>query len=36
MNKLLYSSISKKFVMALAGLFLLLFLPASGNKPDAS
>jgi len=27
MNKLLYSSISKKFVMALAGLFLLLFLP---------
>ncbi len=27
MNNLLYSSISKKFVMALAGLFLLLFLP---------
>lgn len=27
MNKVLYSSISKKFVMALAGLFLLLFLP---------
>jgi succinate dehydrogenase / fumarate reductase, cytochrome b subunit len=27
MNKLLSSSISKKFVMALAGLFLLLFLP---------
>jgi succinate dehydrogenase / fumarate reductase cytochrome b subunit len=27
MNKLLFSSISKKFVMALAGLFLLLFLP---------
>lgn len=27
MNKVLYSSISKKFVMALAGLFLLTFLP---------
>lgn len=27
MNKLLFSSISKKFVMALAGLFLLAFLP---------
>lgn len=27
MNKVIYSSISKKFVMALAGLFLLLFLP---------
>jgi succinate dehydrogenase / fumarate reductase, cytochrome b subunit len=27
MNNLLYSSISKKFVMALAGIFLLLFLP---------
>jgi len=27
MNKLLFSAISKKFVMALAGLFLLLFLP---------
>ena len=27
MNKLLFSSITKKFVMALAGLFLLLFLP---------
>jgi succinate dehydrogenase / fumarate reductase cytochrome b subunit len=27
MNKILFSSISKKFVMALAGLFLLLFLP---------
>jgi succinate dehydrogenase / fumarate reductase cytochrome b subunit len=27
MNKVLFSSISKKFVMALAGLFLLLFLP---------
>ncbi len=27
MNKVLYSSISKKFVMALAGSFLLLFLP---------
>jgi len=27
MNKLLFSSISKKFVMALAGIFLLLFLP---------
>jgi succinate dehydrogenase / fumarate reductase cytochrome b subunit len=27
MNKVLYSSISKKFVMALAGLFLLAFLP---------
>ncbi|NLJ43625.1 MAG: succinate dehydrogenase cytochrome b subunit [Bacteroidales bacterium] len=27
MNKILFSSISKKFVMALAGLFLVLFLP---------
>lgn len=27
MNKVLFSSISKKFMMALAGLFLLLFLP---------
>jgi succinate dehydrogenase / fumarate reductase cytochrome b subunit len=27
MNKILFSSLSKKFVMALAGLFLLLFLP---------
>lgn len=27
MNRILYSSISKKFVMALAGLFLLAFLP---------
>jgi succinate dehydrogenase / fumarate reductase, cytochrome b subunit len=27
MNKVLFSSLSKKFVMALAGLFLLLFLP---------
>jgi succinate dehydrogenase / fumarate reductase cytochrome b subunit len=27
MNKLLFSAISKKFVMALAGIFLLLFLP---------
>ena len=27
MNKVIFSSISKKFVMALAGLFLLLFLP---------
>ena len=27
MNKILFASISKKFVMALAGLFLLLFLP---------
>jgi succinate dehydrogenase / fumarate reductase cytochrome b subunit len=27
MNNILFSSISKKFVMALAGLFLLLFLP---------
>ena len=27
MDKVLFSSISKKFVMALAGLFLLLFLP---------
>jgi succinate dehydrogenase / fumarate reductase cytochrome b subunit len=27
MNKAIYSSISKKFIMALAGLFLLLFLP---------
>lgn len=27
MDKILFSSISKKFVMALAGLFLLLFLP---------
>ncbi|HUW91969.1 MAG TPA: succinate dehydrogenase cytochrome b subunit [Bacteroidales bacterium] len=27
MNKLLFSAISKKFVMALAGLFLLIFLP---------
>jgi len=27
MNKILFSAISKKFVMALAGLFLLLFLP---------
>ena len=27
MNKILFSSISKKFVMALAGIFLILFLP---------
>jgi succinate dehydrogenase / fumarate reductase cytochrome b subunit len=27
MNKILFSSISRKFVMALAGLFLILFLP---------
>jgi succinate dehydrogenase / fumarate reductase cytochrome b subunit len=27
MNKILFSSVSKKFVMATAGLFLLLFLP---------
>ena len=27
MNKVIYSSISKKFVMALAGMFLLTFLP---------
>jgi succinate dehydrogenase / fumarate reductase cytochrome b subunit len=27
MNKILFSSISKKFIMALAGLFLILFLP---------
>lgn len=27
MNKFLFSSVSKKFVMALAGLFLLIFLP---------
>jgi succinate dehydrogenase / fumarate reductase, cytochrome b subunit len=27
MNKILFSSISKKFVMALAGIFLLMFLP---------
>lgn len=27
MNKILFSAITKKFVMALAGLFLLLFLP---------
>ncbi len=27
MNKVLFSSVSKKFVMALAGLFLILFLP---------
>ncbi|MFN8240389.1 MAG: succinate dehydrogenase cytochrome b subunit [Bacteroidales bacterium] len=27
MNKILFASISKKFVMALAGMFLLLFLP---------
>jgi len=27
MNKVLFSSISKKFIMALAGLFLLMFLP---------
>lgn len=27
MNKMLFSSVSKKFVMALAGIFLLLFLP---------
>jgi len=27
MNKILFASISKKFVMALAGIFLLLFLP---------
>jgi len=27
MNKIMFSSISKKFVMALAGIFLLLFLP---------
>ena len=27
MNKILFSSISKKFVMALAGIFLLVFLP---------
>ena len=27
MNKVLFSTISKKFIMALAGLFLLMFLP---------
>ncbi len=27
MNKVIYSSVTKKFVMALAGLFLILFLP---------
>lgn len=27
MNRILFSSVSKKFVMALAGLFLILFLP---------
>ena len=27
MNKILFSAVSKKFVMALAGLFLLVFLP---------
>lgn len=27
MNKILFSAVSKKFVMALAGLFLLIFLP---------
>lgn len=27
MNKILFSAVSKKFVMAIAGLFLLLFLP---------
>jgi succinate dehydrogenase / fumarate reductase cytochrome b subunit len=27
MNKILFSAVTKKFVMALAGLFLLLFLP---------
>src|SRR5512137_1760959 len=27
MDKVIFSSISKKFVMALAGLFLLIFLP---------
>ena len=27
MDKILFSSVSKKFVMALAGIFLLLFLP---------
>jgi succinate dehydrogenase / fumarate reductase, cytochrome b subunit len=27
MNKILFSSVSKKFVLALAGIFLLLFLP---------
>ncbi len=27
MNKVIFSSVSKKFIMALAGLFLLLFLP---------
>jgi len=27
MDKILFSSVSKKFVMALAGMFLLLFLP---------
>jgi succinate dehydrogenase / fumarate reductase cytochrome b subunit len=27
MNNILFSSLSKKFVMALAGFFLLLFLP---------
>ena len=27
MNKILFSAVSKKFVMALAGMFLLLFLP---------
>jgi len=27
MNKILFSSVSKKFVMALAGVFLLIFLP---------
>jgi succinate dehydrogenase / fumarate reductase cytochrome b subunit len=27
MNKILFSAVSKKFVMAIAGLFLLVFLP---------
>ena len=42
MHKVLFSSVSKKFVMALAGLFLLLFLPVHlsinlmllGSDPD--
>ncbi|MGE5496972.1 MAG: succinate dehydrogenase cytochrome b subunit [Syntrophothermus sp.] len=42
MDKVLYSSISKKFIMAIAGLFLLVFLPVHlyvnlmllGDKPE--
>jgi succinate dehydrogenase / fumarate reductase cytochrome b subunit len=32
MDKVIFSSISKKFVMALAGLFLIMFLPVHFNK----